>query len=547
MNCFLEQQKPILMHYLKMFRTKGSLDLQSSFSFPFALPPSTGFRAIASHTPPPNFQIENQSLFLSEYGLPRLPSSARSQKKLFCDQLASLLSNSEHESEADVNHTENLSQGKTEDEVAGSIFNIVVETLRISADKAENNVQTTFAELSSAAIDDQQWLSILHPTSNFRWKLLLKLSKTPMHPGPIFVPAEGYCTRHLAFSSSACTRFCGTSVTISTARRRISYRLDVHGPFTVHTSCSSGLIVFDHAVQYPQSGQGESAIIRSKHTYGISVVVIAVYISPESQVVSGEMEAIEKLISAVKADGLQATKLGIHGPSIMPALSALKAWSDEHGASLDALEKPFGATKALGSEKPNMSVLGLPSKILCHHFHFESATRQVQSYLLEASLTPLSTASAEPRVSSGSSIASVRWDALGLEAKPPPAQDEEQDSAETEEQPESSSNSDSPTARDDSPSQLSSPSSINPWLNCQAVPARNLPPGSGSSYCPSPPSFPVPPLLKDENIECDIIADINSAHEIGIFAQLTSVFAVAGRGEDDKEDGLTAVLYPIVE
>lgn len=28
------------------------------------------FRAITSHTPPPNFQIENQSRFLSEYGLP---------------------------------------------------------------------------------------------------------------------------------------------------------------------------------------------------------------------------------------------------------------------------------------------------------------------------------------------------------------------------------------------------------------------------------------------------------------------------------------------
>lgn len=38
-------------------------------------------------------------------------------------------------------------------------------------------------------------------------------------------------------------------------------------------------------------------------------VAIAVYNGPESHVVSGEMKAIEKLISAVKADGLRATKL----------------------------------------------------------------------------------------------------------------------------------------------------------------------------------------------------------------------------------------------
>lgn len=40
-----------------------------------------------------------------------------------------------------------------------------------------------------------------------------------------------------------------------------------------------------------------------------SRVAIAVYNGPESHVVSGEMKAIEKLISAVKADGLRATKL----------------------------------------------------------------------------------------------------------------------------------------------------------------------------------------------------------------------------------------------
>ena len=38
-------------------------------------------------------------------------------------------------------------------------------------------------------------------------------------------------------------------------------------------------------------------------------IAIAVYNGPESHVISGEMKAIEKLISAVKADGLRATKL----------------------------------------------------------------------------------------------------------------------------------------------------------------------------------------------------------------------------------------------
>ncbi|KAF9475959.1 ATP-dependent protease La [Pholiota conissans] len=53
-------------------------------------------------------------------------------------------------------------------------------------------------------------------------------------------------------------------------------------------------------------------------------------------------------------------------------------------------------------------------------------------------------------------------------------------------------------------------------------------------------------LLKDENADSDVITDINSVHPVGVFAQITSVFAAAGRGGegDEKEEGLTAVLYP---
>lgn len=49
-------------------------------------------------------------------------------------------------------------------------------------------------------------------------------------------------------------------------------------------------------------------------------------------------------------------------------------------------------------------------------------------------------------------------------------------------------------------------------------------------------------LLKDENVDSDIITDINQVHQVGVFAQITSVFAATGT--EDKEEGLTAVLYP---
>ncbi|KAI9509820.1 ATP-dependent protease La, partial [Russula earlei] len=53
-------------------------------------------------------------------------------------------------------------------------------------------------------------------------------------------------------------------------------------------------------------------------------------------------------------------------------------------------------------------------------------------------------------------------------------------------------------------------------------------------------------LLKDERADSDVITDINSVHPVGVFAQITSVFAATGGPgkEDEKEEGLTAVLYP---
>jgi hypothetical protein len=90
-------------------------------------------------------------LVLKGQHIPITKKGAIFRKKLevFGDQLASLISGSEHESEADVKPTEDLSQGKTKDQVASVISNIVVETLRISAEMLENNSQSTFAEVST--------------------------------------------------------------------------------------------------------------------------------------------------------------------------------------------------------------------------------------------------------------------------------------------------------------------------------------------------------------------------------------------------------------
>ncbi|KAF8972361.1 ATP-dependent protease La domain-containing protein [Flammula alnicola] len=59
-------------------------------------------------------------------------------------------------------------------------------------------------------------------------------------------------------------------------------------------------------------------------------------------------------------------------------------------------------------------------------------------------------------------------------------------------------------------------------------------------------------LLKDENADSDVITDVNAVHPVGVFAQITSVFAAAGTGGrgaggvgkgEEKEEGLTALLY----
>ncbi|CAD6885451.1 unnamed protein product [Tilletia laevis] len=58
-------------------------------------------------------------------------------------------------------------------------------------------------------------------------------------------------------------------------------------------------------------------------------------------------------------------------------------------------------------------------------------------------------------------------------------------------------------------------------------------------------------LLKDEDADADVITDLSKVHRVGVFAQITNVYGSSSStfkdpkaGEDDKEDSLTAVLYP---
>ncbi|KAF9557920.1 ketoacyl-synt-domain-containing protein [Agrocybe pediades] len=79
---------------------------------------------------------------------------------------------------------------------------------------------------------------------------------------------EGYS--HVMFQAKGYdtyNRFYGTGMASSTASGRISYLLDLHGPSSVtDTACSSGLVALHQAVQYIQSGEGDSAIVGGTNT-----------------------------------------------------------------------------------------------------------------------------------------------------------------------------------------------------------------------------------------------------------------------------------------
>lgn len=49
-------------------------------------------------------------------------------------------------------------------------------------------------------------------------------------------------------------------------------------------------------------------------------------------------------------------------------------------------------------------------------------------------------------------------------------------------------------------------------------------------------------LLKDEKVDADVITSVDMVYDIGVFAQITSIFG--SKGADGKEESLTCVLYP---
>ncbi|KAI8145802.1 ATP-dependent protease La [Fennellomyces sp. T-0311] len=53
-------------------------------------------------------------------------------------------------------------------------------------------------------------------------------------------------------------------------------------------------------------------------------------------------------------------------------------------------------------------------------------------------------------------------------------------------------------------------------------------------------------LLKDENLDVDVVTSMDQVYDVGVFAQITSVFPAGsgGAGANKEEPGLTAVLYP---
>jgi ATP-dependent Lon protease len=150
----------------------------------------------------------------------------------------------------------------------------------------------------------------------------------------------------------------------------------------------------------------------------------------------------------------------------------------------------------------------------------------------------------------------------------PPAQEKE-DLTEPDEPESLSSNSGSPSATGDASLSQSPPSNpppstpgsiakIYPQVLALPIARRPLFPGFYKAVVVRNPGvvaaikeimkrgqpYPGAFLLKDEKTDSDVITDINSVHQVGVFSQITSVFAAVGRTEDDKEEGPTAVLYP---
>lgn len=134
------------------------------------LPKITRAIAAANRSLAPPLRISWARVLVLKEGqeIPMTKKGAIFRKKLeqlFGEQLSSLLSHSDEgiapQTETKV-ATANRAHGKTNDEIAGIVSSIVIETLRISADTLDNNAEATFAEVSALVLSFQ--IVILTPS-----------------------------------------------------------------------------------------------------------------------------------------------------------------------------------------------------------------------------------------------------------------------------------------------------------------------------------------------------------------------------------------------
>ncbi|KAJ7127893.1 hypothetical protein C8R44DRAFT_616608 [Mycena epipterygia] len=100
----------------------------------------------------------------------------------------------------------------------------------------------------------------------------------------------------------------------------------------------------------------EATILKCIHDLHLGdCVEIAVFSSPESHVISGDLEAVRGLVSHVKKIGIRATLLvvdqGFHSHCIQGALPELETWVEDHAHKFRPLELPI-FSGVLGKQLP---------------------------------------------------------------------------------------------------------------------------------------------------------------------------------------------------
>ncbi|KAK7033257.1 6-deoxyerythronolide-B synthase EryA1, modules 1 and 2 [Favolaschia claudopus] len=139
----------------------------------------------------------------------------------------------------------------------------------------------------------------------------------------------------------AYSRFQGTGVANSAACGRLSYLLDINGPSTsIDTACSSGMVAFDQAVRYLQSGKAETAIVCGANTHSWRKMV-----SPHSRCATYSSEAD----GYVPAEGAVALILKTKNAALRDGdniLAIVKATDTVHNGRSQGLVAPSAAAQA---------------------------------------------------------------------------------------------------------------------------------------------------------------------------------------------------------